>query len=69
MYKELTWYSLVSRSQTHYVFANFFDGALVVKGLWTFVCPARASCSCSTNQIAAFSKLAYLVCDVYEENV
>ena len=62
---------LVSRSQTYYALANLLDGALAVKGLGTYAWPARASCnySCSTNQIAAFSKLAYLACDVYEENV
>ena len=49
--------------------ANLLDGALAVKGLGTYVCLARASRSCSTNQIAAFSKLAYLACDVYKENV
>ena len=65
------WKVVVSRSQTHYALANLLDGALVVNGLGTYACPDRASCnySCSTNQIAAFSKLAYLARDVYEENV
>ena len=62
---------LVWRSQTHYALANLLDGALAVKGLGTYAWPARANCnySCSTNQIAAFSKLPYLAHDVYEENV
>ena len=62
---------LVSRSQTHYALANLPDGAFAVKGLGTKAWLARASCnySCSTNQIAAFSKLAYFARDVYEENV
>ena len=62
---------IVSRSQTHYALANLLDGALAVKGLGTYAWPACASCnySCSTNQIAAFSKLAYLARDIYEENV
>ena len=62
---------LVSRSQTHYALANLLDGALAVKGLGTYARPARASCnySCSTNQIAAFSKLAYLARDDSERPI
>ena len=52
---------IVWRRQTHYALANLLVGALAVKGLGTYARPARASCnySCSTNQIAAFSKLAF----------
>ena len=44
------------------VFANLLVRALTVKGLGTYAWPACASCnySYSTNQIAAFSKLAFL---------
>ena len=51
---------LVWQRQTHYALTNLLEGAVAVKGLGTYAWPAHVSCnySCSTNQIAAFSKLA-----------